>query len=58
LTKQTSNLIDVAAILLLPFVLSSIIRFFDAWIYLPAVLVLGMLWFGACVSIVESKKHG
>lgn len=45
------DLMDVVVILGFPFVVAATIQYAPLWVTVPAVFALGLLWFGALVSV-------
>jgi len=41
---------------LTPFIIGAICHYFDAWVYLPASVVLGMYWLGSIIDISQLDK--
>jgi len=44
--------------LVLPFVIGAAFHFFGAWLGIPCLFVLGIIWVGVCIEIYEVGKAG
>ena len=40
----------------LPFLMGAVTHFFDAWVYIPADILMGIIWLGACTLVAEDHR--
>lgn len=44
-------------IIVIPFLIGAVVHFAPIWLSIPAALVLGMVWVGACILVAQEEKQ-